>query len=162
MKEEPILAEHYSAILDGVNEWINANDPINLKKQIHTKLNRNRDTIVMKLLGFDNSWGDMSLDHCNGRSGNSTAGDYLNAQANIVVNEWLANFIPPKISEELSANVSKDYEKMYKAMLKNSIQKLAKAAADKDANRIIDKLSSTAFIEDIEKTYKLINNEKNT
>lgn len=97
-----------------------------------------REGIVAKLMGFDNSWHDnkWGLDHCNGRSGDSAAGDFLRKQVKQGVEAWLseqAGDMP-----KLPASAVKDLRAEYRANLLEAIRKRLRAQAEADANEIVD------------------------
>ena len=78
MTEYP-MKEVIPLIEKAINEWHAKNQPEDIVEYIHKKLDKSRDEVLLKLMGFNkDTWkGDWVLDHCNNRSGNSIAGDYL-------------------------------------------------------------------------------------
>lgn len=70
-----------------------AKDWLSRRKSIADEITKMLDgrvqEIVGKLLGFDAHWGEWEVDHCNGRSGNSAAGDWLRDAVQGAVSGWL-------------------------------------------------------------------------
>ena len=48
-----------------------------LTEDINRRLDKHQDEIIVKLLGFRPEYGRFEIDHCNGRSGQSVAGDFF-------------------------------------------------------------------------------------
>ena len=116
---------------------------------------------MYKLLGFNKSgWdGDWSLDHCNGRSGNSAAGDFLrNAQAE-AIKKWLEGIPMPVMSPKMLATFKKQYQDEFNQRIKYQMHKLIQAEADKRAAELFKSISCSTQIDDFMKVMKLINPE---
>lgn len=115
-------------------------DPESLTREIIAQLNEERREIVLKLLGFDDSWGKLEVDHCNGRDRESIVGKYLHGQARVAVQTWMdkhllvalekhikGKFSDPKV---ISASV-KAFDEYFKRALDNCLRShAADAAAD--------------------------------
>lgn len=72
------LNDMLGVVLQAVSDWRAKNTESALKTRVHELLDRNSKEITMKLLGFDSRYvKQWELDHCNGRAGESAAGDYL-------------------------------------------------------------------------------------
>ena len=92
-----VIDDAIPIIAEAVAEWKIRNSEEVLKRRVHALLDESSNEVVMKLLGFKESWGKWELDHCNGRSGNSPAGEYLkNAQQGAIA-EWLKTAALPKL-----------------------------------------------------------------
>ncbi len=105
------LDELLPVIAQAVADWQAIHTPDAIKKRVTKLLDESREEIVFKLLGFDKSWeGKWKLDHCNARSGESAAGDYLrNVQAD-AIKEWLSTIPLPTISPKMLADFKKQYQ----------------------------------------------------
>lgn len=119
-------------LVQALETWKAKNTPALMTSQIHSRLDKARDQIVLKLLGFDNSYGGWHLDHCNGRAGNSTAGDYLAQTQAAIVKEWLSTVAMPELSQEdrdkIRNSMQDTYLKYFRDGLRNAM--IAKANAD--------------------------------
>ena len=113
-------------------------DPESLTREIIAQLNEERREIVLKLLGFDDSWGKLEVDRCNGRDRESIVGKYLHRQAQAAVQAWmdkhllvaLEKHIKGKFSdpEVISASV-KTFDEYFKRALEGSLRSHAADAA---------------------------------
>lgn len=68
--------------------WLTQHEQ-NIESVIHRMLDRRLEEIVAKLMGFSISREQWELDHCNGRAGESAAGDWLRNKAGAAVKDWL-------------------------------------------------------------------------
>ncbi len=139
-----------------LREWHEVNSPEAIREQIFERLNRSRDEILLKLLGFNkDSWGDSwSLDHCNGRSGNSIAGDYLKKVQQEAVDSWLATTCLPALSETQKKQIQSSFRSEFFSTLKDEIQIAARNKAKKLALELVDKMTP---IENIDAHLELLN-----
>jgi hypothetical protein len=131
-------------ILSAIDKWKDKNKEDDITKKVHNLLDTNRNEITLKLLGFDNRWGSWELDHCNGRSGESAAGDYLRKVQNDAIEDWLKQVKLPVLNKTLSTQMQKKLKEEYDQYLKRYLSDYAQAQASKDAKEIIDDLFSTA------------------
>lgn len=113
-------------------------DPESLTKEIIAQLNKERREIVVKLLGFSDRWGNLEVDHCNGRDRESIVGKYLREQAQVAVQTWMdehllvalekhikGKFSDPKL---ISASV-KAFDEYFTHALRDSLRSHATNAA---------------------------------
>jgi hypothetical protein len=112
-------------------EWVKSKEDI--AGEIKSLLDSKLEEVTMKLLGFNNRYGEWEIDHCNGRFGDSAAGDWLRDKAGDAVNAWLtkqAGNLP-----ELPKTAIKSLRENYLSVLENQLRvKLTeKAKADSDA-----------------------------
>lgn len=129
-----------------------------IESQVIQKLDRSRDEIVMKLLGFNkDSWGgNWSLDHCNGRAGESAAGTFLRNKHAEAITEWLSNFEAPVLSAKDKKDLEKRFKDAYLRECESSIYSMAKSKADRDMRDLLDNLAPSKQIENYLKTVSLI------
>lgn len=94
-----------------------------IPQMVSSMLERRMEEVVAKLLGFDNHWGDWAVDHCNGRAGNSAAGDWLREQARDAIKAWLTAqagklpTLPKHAIESLRKNYQKTLERELRTQL---------------------------------------------
>lgn len=115
-------------------QWMNEAE-VEIETKIRRMLDRRLQEIVGKLMGFDTRWGDWELDHCNGRAGESAAGDWLRSQAGEAVKAWLseqAGNLPP-----LPKNAAKALQKSYTDRLLDEAESLLKRKAQEDAAALV-------------------------
>jgi len=96
--------------------------------------------IIGKLLGFDAHWGVWEVDHCNGRSGNSAAGDWLRDAANGAVSEWLTDQAGklPTLPKAAITSLRGDYLEAFQNELRDRLIKKAKEDALAAFQQVID------------------------
>ena len=77
---------------EATEAWLEENaDRETVNRSVRRALDARREELVAKLMGFDRRWGsDWEVDHCNGRAGESAAGDFLRSLAVEGVKEWLS------------------------------------------------------------------------
>jgi len=147
----PVLA---SAIV----EWQQENSPETLKKRVKDMLDANSKTATLKLLGFDcrydNGW---ELDHCNGRSGNSTAGDFFKNVQATAIKEWLADIGMPVLTPTEKARLTKSFHYEYLNYMQGEIREMARNAADTHLKELVDALVLPVKVDSHIKAMCLIN-----
>ena len=140
-----------------VEEWKAANTEEKIKKNVTEQLNRASQEITMKLLGFNNRWDKWELDHCNGRSGESSAGDYLrNVQAS-AIKEWLGDLCMPTLKPALKAKLEKEMQQQYEELLYRSVRKKAETMANSHLDALIETLVTPQRLDAYLKASKLVN-----
>ena len=150
-------------VVEGIDAWIATNPPEKLKADIFKRLDKSRDEIVLKLLGFDSRYGQSwELDHCNGRSGNSIAGDYLKTHQAAVVNEWLAQAKMPEMSQTLEKALTADAVDRYQYEFRKRFQEIIAAKAKQDAEELFSQISEDSTLEKYFKTIKLLMEENDS
>ena len=81
-------------------------DPESLTKEIIAQLNKERREIVVKLLGFDDRWGKLEVDHCNSRDRESIVGKYLREQAQVAVQTWMDEHLLVALEKHIKGKFS--------------------------------------------------------
>jgi hypothetical protein len=125
-----------------LNEWHTQNKEPDLRKIIFDKLDKGRDEVLYKLMGFkpeyNNAW---QIDHCNNRSGNSIAGDYLKSTQGAIINEWLAQIALPKLTEQMRNNLTSSYQAEYQRVFQARVKEFAAMRATEDAKEAVELLA---------------------
>lgn len=113
-------------------------DPESLTREIIAQLNEERREIVLKLLGFDDSWGKLEVDRCNGRDRESIVGKYLHRQAQAAVQAWMDKHLLVALEEHIKGKFSnpkvisasvKAFDEYFKRALDNCLRSHAADAA---------------------------------
>ena len=112
------IFEYIQAIEQSIDQWVEDNSPQKIKKEVHEELTKHQREVMLKLLGFDKrSYTSKSnaytIDHCNGRNGNSVIGDYIQSAVKPAVEEFVSKFpltITPSLEEKLRKEVEKEFE----------------------------------------------------
>jgi hypothetical protein len=144
----------FPVIAEAVQEWKKVNTPAVITEKVKRALDRSNHEVTLKLLGFKNNYGDWELDHCNGRSGNSAAGDYLRSTQQAAIQDWFATNLMPVLSPTALKRLQKQMNDEYLNTLHNALRKVVIEKATKDANLLIADLSKDT---NSDKFFKLMN-----
>lgn len=149
-----------SAMNAAVAKWEAENTPALLASQVRKKLETNKHEIVLKLLGFNNRYPDSwQLDHCNGRSGNSAAGDYIISAQKEAVKTWLESVCMPVLSpttrKKLATSMQAEFSSRVEYHLRQHIDAKAKALA----TEYMQSLEASEFIDNFVKTNALLKDQ---
>ena len=155
---DPTSTELITVIDTAIDKWVQNNPPEKISKEVKSKLDKYKDEITLKLLGFDKNYGDRNwrLDHCNGRSGNSAAGDYLRATQAVAIEEWLSTLTLPVLTPSQEKALLRDSQQhYYKAMRQAVMSKLTKKV-EEDSTALINSMLPTLDVESFLKAKNLI------
>ena len=144
-------------IAAAVDEWQEKNPPDVVKQKVFDRLDAMQDEIAMKLLGFKQSWGNWEVDHGNGRSGNSAAGDYLRNAQQEAVQEWLKQLKFPTMSATHKKQIESSISAEYKNRMSSAMRRKAEEKANEDLNKVFAELSETSLIRQYLSTVELLN-----
>lgn len=151
--------KHIPIIVAAIQSWHEENTPEQLTKTIHQKLDKSASEILLKIMGYNKSWGEWEIDHCNGRNGSSEAGEYLKKVTQPAVEEWLAKVhtitLTPAETKQLMANIRKKYLYEVESRLRHAVE----AAAQKHIDALVAEFVKSNHIESYGKLTKLINQE---
>jgi len=143
-------------IANAANEWVERQKVL-LVPEITGRLNKARDEILMKLLGFDKDYGgSWKVDHCNGRNGQSIAGDFLKVTQQAAVEDWLKQVPLPVLTDELQEVLRADIQKQYEYTLRHYASEYARAKAKKDLEALVAEIVPSKQIENFLKLRELI------
>lgn len=98
-----------------------------LEREIRRRLDKRLDEIIGKLLGFDSRWGGWEVDHCNGRSGESAAGNWLRRRAGEAVQKWLDDQAGnlPSLPERAIKSLRNEYLHGFREELRRRLEEQA-------------------------------------
>lgn len=158
--KKSVLDSVLPIINEAVTNWKLKNDREKLTRDVTMLLDKNSKEIVMKLLGFnityDNKW---ALDHCNGRSGNSPAGDYLKEQQSEIIKGWLEKVAMPVMTPAELKKIAADAKHEYTYAFEKAIRVLVTDAANKDAADVMRSLTECKDVAAYLQAMRLINGE---
>lgn len=146
MKLLEALVDQY--VTDAIEKWKEENPPEKIIAETIAELNSAKREIIPKLLGFDKGWEKWRVDHCNGRAGNSAAGDYLRSACQQAVKDWFEKIKLPAMTKGMQDDFKKEYISTVKKILREEAKRLAEANVRAYANDAIEKISIT--MEEIE------------
>lgn len=150
MDEVKTNAERLAAIQAAAEEqavaWIERMQSTGaIERRVRDELDKRADAVVVQLLGFDWDSGIRSawkLDHCNGRAGNSAAGDWLRKRAANEIRAWLDDQAGslPALDDDSVASLRGEYTRVLKYELGKALRKRAEA----DAAAMVDEIVKSA------------------
>lgn len=147
------------AIATAVHQWKRDNTPEAITATVTRLLDKNSEEITKKLLGFTDTWGKWELDHCNGRGGDSAAGDFIRKTQQAAIEAWLSTVLMPKLTPALAKSLNKQAQCEYAERLRGMVKQRVYALADRDAEAIIAGLVESTGIDKFIQTTKLLNQE---
>jgi hypothetical protein len=142
-----------------VSEWKENNPPEKIKKDTLKILEKNSEEILFQLLGFvKDDWGSgkFRLDHCNGRSGNSAAGDYIRQNQQEAINIWLAATPLPSLTAAMKKEIAGEAQRHYRQTFREQFYQLVENAAKQEADKAFKEISGLLALNKHEKTVRLI------
>lgn len=154
-----VVDQYIPLIAQAVTKWQEKNTPETIRNYVHRMLDKASNEIVMKLLGFNDSWGKWELDHCNGRSGNSPAGEFITKVQQSAVQDWLATVTMPKLTKEVRARLEKQAQSEYEQHMRNAIREKARQLAEADAKTLVTALTQSQHINNYLAAMQLITQE---
>jgi hypothetical protein len=118
-------------------DWFKDNED-KIEFKIKQQLDSAVVDIVAKLLGFNNQWGRWEIDHCNGRNGNSAAGDFIQRNAKEGVDKWLSQIVFDLPT--MPAGMLKSLRAEYKNTLEDELRNLLVQKAREDAQKMFENI----------------------
>ncbi len=134
-----LLAEADRVAQEAARTWLSKQLP-QLDRMVYAILDDRVETIVSKLLGFDCEYGrEWAIDHCNVRSGESAAGDWLRERAGEAVRQWLDEQARdlPKLPKSSVASLRREYLETLSRELLTAVKRRATEDAAERLNDIV-------------------------
>lgn len=145
-----------------VEEWKQRNTPELIKAQVMKLLDKNAEEITMKLLGFDVRYGESwKLDHCNGRSGNSAAGDYIRQVQAEAIKEWLAKVELPVLSPTAIKKLEKEILNEYTSHIGRKTREKTIVAAQEALDSVVKNVIASNNLGSYMQMLSIINPQPN-
>ncbi len=145
-------------IINGaIHEWLEKQNPQAIRKKVFDTLEAAKDEVAPKLMGFSKgSFGrGWEIDHCNGRAGESTIGDYMRKHQQ----EGIQQFIDQLNLVSLRPFTKAEIEGMrrdYRGRVINKTRQAVRDKAEIDAIRLVNSLSVDDLVSIIQKTQQLL------
>jgi hypothetical protein len=120
----------------------NLKDPKVLAAKVHQHLDGQVETILGQLLGFDMRNGRWEIDHCNGRSGESVAGNFIKEVVSKATASWLLDQIVPlpKLTKSQVNAMQREFQNKYQDKVRSQLYELCEKKARQDAEHIFERL----------------------
>ena len=159
MEAEPInpLDSLLPYIASAIQEWKQKNTEESIKDTVTGLLNKESKQMVLKLLGFTEHWGKWEVDSCNGRSGESAAGDFLRKSQQSAIEDFLKTVPMPVLTKREEAEILKSVKQDYVYQLQRSVRDLVQTKADDDAKELVAELVGSKQLDNYLKVMQLIN-----
>lgn len=112
-----------------------------VRDAVRDLLDDNLRAIVLNLLGITKAWPDeeWSVDHCNGRAGESAVGDFLREKAGAELRRWLEEQAGalPKLPSAAAKSIREEYREMLQREVHHALYGLAQQNANAEVKRIL-------------------------
>jgi len=116
-----------------------------VRAKVFSFLDRKLDETIAKMIGFSNSWSRWEVDHCNGRAGESAAGDFLRQHCHESVQEWLKSAMT-KAAMPTPA-IKKAVVSEYRELIHREARSYAREVAEEHARTMVDGILVSAQTE---------------
>ena len=146
-------------IATAVERWREDHSPKQIEAKVTRTLDNKSQEIILKLLGFNNHWDRWELDHCNGRSGNSTAGDYMRQCHKDAIEKWLAKMTMPVLPKIINQQLKKSLQAEFNRSLEKALRDKVVAYANEEASRMFKELEVPSLLDNYMQTLQLIKKE---
>ena len=151
-----VLDQALPMILEAVQEWKNENSSSKIKDRVKRLLDANSKEVTMKLLGFNDRLGRWEIDHCNGRSGESAAGDFIRKTQSEAVKDWLTNVCLPELDDKTKAQFKKQAKQIYQETILRGLRDSVQMRAKVDLDLLVKEITTSNQIDNYLKTMQLL------
>lgn len=143
--------------VNAIEIWKKNNPPEKIEQAVQAMLDKESQQLTVKLLGFDNRWGKWEIDHCNGRAGESAAGDYLRKTQQQAIQDWFSKMKMPQMSAALKKEMNAFAVEKYTKGLKEAITAAVQQQITQDTQRIMASMNSSDALAPYQQAMKLLN-----
>lgn len=144
-------------IQTAMEEWYAQQTPQHIKGSVRAQLDRQSKEVLMKLLGFDVSYGNSwKIDHCNGRMDNSLAGTTLREIYKESVKEWLSEVGLPKLTKKEVEDLQETLHTEYVASMRRELRAMVRTRAQEDLEQLLKEALPKPAIDEYLAAYSLI------
>ena len=124
-------------------------DAEGIQREIIAELTKERRTLALKMLGFDDRWGKLEVDHCNSRT--SVASEFIKSQVGPAVERWADECLRPMLEERGRAKlhdaavmkaVMKDFDNQFMYAARQQMEHLAAQAGKEFADALANQIKA--------------------
>ena len=124
-------------------------DAEGIQRQIVDELTKERRNLALKMLGFNDRWGKLEVDHCNNRA--SVASELVKANVGPAIQKWTDECLRPaieargrdKLNNAAVINaVTKDFDSRFMYAAREQMEYLAEQAGKEFANALADQIKA--------------------
>ena len=155
--DQEVIAARVTKLRDGLIEQFftafgNASvkfDAEGIQRQIVDELTKERRNLALKMLGFDDRWGKLEIDHTNGRK--TVAGDFIDQNVGPAVKKWVDECLRPAIeargrdklnSPAVMKAIMKDFDREFMYAARRQMERFAAQAGEEFANALADQIKA--------------------
>ena len=155
--EQEAIAARVTELRDGLIERFftafgNAGvkfDAEGIQREIIAELTKERRTLALKMLGFDDHWGKLEVDRCNSRT--SVASEFIKSQVGPAVERWADECLRPMLEERGRAKlhdaavmkaIMKDFDRQFQYAARKQMEHLAAQAGEEFVNALADQIKA--------------------
>ena len=155
--EQEAIAARVTELRDGLIEQFftafgNAGvkfDAEGIQRQIVDELTKERRNLALKMLGFDDRWGKLEIDHTNGRK--TVASDFIDQNVGPAVEKWVDECLRPAIearsrdklnSPAVMKAIMKDFDCEFMYAARRQMERFAAQAGEEFANALADQIKA--------------------
>ena len=144
-------------INEAIHEWLEKQNPEAIRKKVFDTLEAAKDEVAPKLMGFNKgSFGrGWEIDHCNGRAGESTIGDYMRKHQQEGIQQFIDQLNLVSL-RPFSKKEIEDMRKEYRQRVINKTREAVRDRAESDAIRLVNSFSVDDLVSVIQRTQELI------
>lgn len=124
-------------------------DAEGIQRQIVYDLTKERRDLALKMLGFDDRWGKLEINHTNGRK--TVASDFIDQNVGPAVKKWVDECLRPAIEARgrdklnnaaVMKAVMKDFDSRFMYAARKQMEHLAAQAGEEFANALADQIKA--------------------
>ena len=124
-------------------------DAEGIQRQIVNDLTKERRNLALKMMGFDDRWGNLEVDRSNGRK--SAASDFINQNVGPAVQKWVDECLRPAIearsrdklnSPAVMKAIMKDFDSEFMHAARERMGQLAAEAGTDFADALVDQIKA--------------------
>ena len=124
-------------------------DAEGIQRQIVDDLTKERRNLALKMLGFNDRWGKLEIDHANGRE--TVASNFIDQNVGPAVKKWVDECLRPAIEARgrdklnnaaVMKAVMKDFDSDFMDAARRQMERLAAQAGEEFANALADQIKA--------------------
>lgn len=124
-------------------------DAESIQREIVSELTKERRTLALKMLGFDDSWGKLEVDHCNNRA--SVASEFVKSNVGPAIQKWTDECLRPaieargrdKLNNAAVMNaIMKDFDQQFMYAARKQMEHLAAEAGKEFADALANQIKA--------------------
>lgn len=122
-----------------VHEQLFKLTPQSIEEMVREEIGKHAKNAILSICGFEENWdGKFELDHCNGRAGESLAGDFIRKTARAEVEKWLTEQMGalPKLDRSTIMSLRKEYKDALRKAIRERVVDLAETKAERQVNNL--------------------------